>query len=80
MADNFSANQQLCAISKQRLTYCKLDLLNDNLVKVSELSGQVLSGSITIKNELDSNFERRNGSLELLVEKSLTEDYFLWIM
>ena len=76
MADNFSANQQLCAMSKQRTTYCRLDLLNNNLVKVSELSGQVVSGSITVKNELDSNFERRNGSLELLVEKSLTEDYF----
>jgi hypothetical protein len=77
MADSeFSSNQQLCSQSRKRKTYCRLDILNDNLVKVSELSGQVVSGSLTVKNELDSNFERRNASLELVVEKSLTTDYF----
>jgi hypothetical protein len=77
MADSdFSANQQLCSQSRNRLTYCRLDLLNNNLVKVSSLEGQVISGSATIKNELDSNFERRNASLEMILTSDLTTDYF----
>lgn len=68
--------QEICAKSRNRSTSVIIQLLNNNYNVVDELQGNVNSGTITIKNSIDSNFSRRSGTLELNLTKALSTQYY----
>lgn len=70
-------NQYICSQSKNRDTKFRIDLLDMNTdVKLSSLTGQIISGSITFNGIASSNMSQRTGDLTMLLEKDLTEQYF----
>jgi len=68
--------QEICARSRNRNTSIIIQLLDNNYNVVDELQGDVNSGTITIKNSVDSNFSRRSGSLDLNLTKALSTQYY----
>jgi hypothetical protein len=70
------SSQEVCAKSRNRKTSIKIQLLNNNNNVVDELQGDVISGNITLKNSVDSNFSRRSGSLQLLLKKEYSDQYY----
>ena len=70
-------NQYICSQSKNRDTKFRIDLLDMKTdVKLSSLTGQVISGSITFNGINNSNMSQRTGELTLLLEKDLSTEYF----
>jgi len=66
-------NQYLVCKSTNRTVTCRIDLLNENFNKVSSLEGDIITGSISLKNDGQL---RRDGSLTLISSKDLNTDYF----
>lgn len=66
-------NQYLACQSLNRKISVRVDLLNENLDKVSSLECDLTGGSLTLSN---SDMIRRDGTLELLNKKDLNTDYF----
>jgi len=66
-------NQYLACKSTNRTVTCRVDLLNENLNKVSSLEGDIVTGSISLKNDGQL---RRDGTLTLISSKDLNTDYF----
>ena len=66
-------NQYLVCKSFNRTVTCRVDLLNENFNKVSSLEGEIVTGSISLKNDGQL---RRDGTLTLLSSKDLNTDYF----
>lgn len=64
------------ARSTLRTTWVRVDLLNENYVKIDTLEADIISGSITIQNALDSDLARRKGNLVLVSRKDLNEDFY----
>ena len=62
--------------SALRRTWIRVDLLNDNYIKLDSLECDIISGSITIQNALDSDLARRKGNLVLASRKDLNEDFY----
>lgn len=70
-------NQYICSQSKNRDTRFRIDLLDMITdAKLSSLTGQVISGSITFNGIANSNMSQRTGELTLLLEKDLSKQYF----
>lgn len=74
MAETYA--QQICAKSRNRKTSVKIELLDNNDIKVDELTGDIISGNICIKNGIGSSFSRRSGSIELRLTKALSINYY----
>lgn len=72
---NMNQNNQYlaCKATNTRITTCRIDLLNENLNKVSSLEGEIISGSIALKND---GLLRRDGTITLISSKELNTDYF----
>ena len=68
--------QEICARSRNKKTLVKVQLLDSNYNVVDELQGKATSGSITIKNSVDSNYSRRSGSLDMVLTKDLSTQYY----
>lgn len=66
-------NQYLACKSLDRTVTCRIDLLNENFNKVSSLEGDIVTGSISLKNDGQL---RRDGALSLISTKDLNTDYF----
>lgn len=69
-------NQQICAKSRNRKTSVRIELLDNNDIKVDELTGDIISGNICIKNGIGSSFSRRSGSIVLKLTKALSTNYY----
>ena len=59
-----------------RRTFIRVDLLNENFVKIDTLEADIISGSLTLKNAVDSDLARRKGNLVLLSKKDLNENFY----
>lgn len=71
---NFNNNNHYLACqSLNRDVSVRVDLLNENLDKVSSLECDLTGGSLTLSN---SEMIRRDGNLELLNKKDLNTNYF----
>jgi len=68
--------QEICARSRNKKTSVTVQLLDNNYNVVDELQGKAIGGNITIKNSVDSNFSRRSGSLDLILTKDLSTQYY----
>lgn len=74
METNYNQNNQYLACqSLNRKVSVRVDLLNENLDKVSSLECDLTGGSLTLSN---SDMIRRDGTLELLNKKDLNTNYF----
>ncbi|BCZ47592.1 hypothetical protein psyc5s11_36590 [Clostridium gelidum] len=62
--------------ARNRSMSVRVDLLNENFNKVSSLEADIISGSITIQNAVNSDLARRKGNLVLVSKKDLNEDFY----
>jgi hypothetical protein len=62
--------------SRNRTVSVRVDLLNEDLQKISSLEADIISGSLTMQNAVNSDLARRKGSLVLLSKKDLNEDFY----
>lgn len=70
-------NQYICSQSKNRDTSFRIDLLDMVTdAKLSTLTPQIISGSITFNGINNSNMSQRTGELTLLLDKDLSTEYF----
>lgn len=62
--------------ARNRTTWVRVDLLNENYTKISSLEADIISGSLTMQNAVNSDLARRKGSLGLMSKKDLNENFY----